>query len=166
MKSAAVTVARRCLAELGVPVWGGQITHRTTRFGGPPGNPAAFFELDHVVLPDGAIVGQRHREHLTRAAHALPGGCAGQIVVPVPARLLSWVRDQLEDPLRPGRDLAARADHARLLLRSCHAPIQTPGYAGPAAMQAPLGDSDLDWAAIENAAGAETSGPTAHPYEA
>ena len=77
------------------------------RFGGPPGNPAAFFELDHVVLPDAAIVGQRHREHLTRAAHALPGGCAGQIVVPVPARLLSWVRDQLEDPLRPGRDLAA-----------------------------------------------------------
>ncbi|MGA8652896.1 MAG: ParA family protein [Xanthobacteraceae bacterium] len=30
MESAAVTVARRCLAELGVPVWGGQITHRAS----------------------------------------------------------------------------------------------------------------------------------------
>jgi hypothetical protein len=83
------------------------------------------------------------------------------------ARLLSRVRDQLEDPLSPGRDLAARADHARLLLRSCHAPIQTPGYAGPAAMQAPLGDSDLDWAAVQAPSRRpETSGPRAHPYEA
>src|SRR5262249_8266656 len=111
------------------------------RFTGPPGNPAAFVELDHMVLPDGTIVGQRHREHLTRAAHPLPTGRFGQIVVAVPAGLLSRIPDQLEDPPRPGRDLAARADHPRLLLRSCHAPIQTavpsaapgrrPGTTGP-----------------------------------
>jgi hypothetical protein len=63
-----------------------------------------------------------------RAGQATPGaprGCLGQVVVAVPARLLSRVRDQLEDPPSPGRDLAARADHPRLLLRSCHVPIQT-----------------------------------------
>jgi chromosome partitioning protein len=30
MEAPAVTAARRCLAELQVPVWGGQITHRTS----------------------------------------------------------------------------------------------------------------------------------------
>jgi len=34
-------------------------------------------------------------------------------------------------------------------------------------MQALLGDSDLDWAAVQAPnRRAETSGPTAHPYEA
>jgi hypothetical protein len=34
-------------------------------------------------------------------------------------------------------------------------------------MQAPLGDSDLDWAAVQAPSRRpETSGPTAHPYEA
>jgi len=73
-----------------------------------------------VVLPDAAM-GERHREHITGAADALPGGRPGQVVVAVPARLRSRIRDQLEDRSRPGRDLAAGADHARRLL-SCHAP--------------------------------------------
>jgi hypothetical protein len=71
-----------------------------------------------------------HREHRTRAADALPGGRFGQVVVAVPARLLDGIGDQLKDPLRRRRDLAAGADHARRILRSCHAPIQT--STGPA----------------------------------
>ena len=121
---------------------------RLAWFGGSPGNPAAFFELDHVVLPDRAVVGQRHREHLTRAAHALPSGCFGQIVVAVPPGLLSRIRDQLEDSPRTGRDLAARTDYARLLLSSCHAPIQTAVYPRPAAIVDLLSDSDPDRTAV------------------
>jgi len=98
-------------------------------FGGQPGNPAALLELDHVVLPDGALA-DGHREYGTRAADALPGGRLGQVVVAVPARLLSRVRDQLEDPARRRRDLATSADHARRILRTRHAPIQTPA-SGP-----------------------------------
>src|SRR5215472_28030 len=79
-----------------------------------------------MVLPDIAP-GQRHREHITRPADPLPIGCPGQVVVAVPAWLLSRLRDELEDPLRPGRYLAAGADHAWCLLLGRHAPIQAPG---------------------------------------
>src|SRR6516165_4014246 len=96
------------------------------RLGGHPGDPAALVELDHVVLPDSAH-GQRHREHVTPAADPLPAGCLDQVVVAVPAWLLSRIGYQLEDPSRPGRDLTAGADHARRLLLSRHAPIQAPG---------------------------------------
>src|SRR5215467_14625974 len=97
--------------------------------GGPPGDQAVFVELDHVVFPD-AAVGERHREQITRPADPLPVRCPGQVVVAVPARLLSRIRDQLEDPPRLGRDLSAGADHARRLLLDCHVPIQTRGH-GP-----------------------------------
>jgi hypothetical protein len=63
---------------------------------------------------DGAS-GERHREHVARAADALPLGRDRQVVIAIPARLLGGVSDELEDPLRLGRDLAARADHARWL---------------------------------------------------
>ena len=88
-----------------------------------PGDPAAFLELHHVVLPD-LTPGQRHRENVTGAPDALPGRCAGQVVVAVPARLRRRIRDQLEDPPRPGRDLPGRADHPRRILLSCHALIK------------------------------------------
>ena len=50
-----------------------------------------------------------------------PAARCGQVVVAVPARLGRRIRDQREDPLRPGRDLPAGADHPRRLLLSCHA---------------------------------------------
>src|ERR1043165_6303306 len=96
---------------------------RLAHLGGAPGHPAALLELHHVVLPD-LTTAQRHREHVTDLADALPGVRRAQVVVTVPARLLSRIRDQLEDTLRPGRDLTAPADHARCLLLSCHTPIQ------------------------------------------
>jgi hypothetical protein len=95
------------------------------RFGGHPGKPTALFELDHVILPDAAL-GERHREDSTRAADALPGGCHTQVVVAIPAWLLSRIGDQLEDPPWPSRDLTAGADHARRLLPRCHVSIQAP----------------------------------------
>jgi GrpB-like predicted nucleotidyltransferase (UPF0157 family)/predicted GNAT superfamily acetyltransferase len=88
-----------------------------------PGDPPALLELDHVVLPDGTR-GERHREHLARAADTLPVGRLGQVGVAVPARLRDRIGDQLEDLPRPGRDLAAGADHTRRILLGCHALIQ------------------------------------------
>src|SRR5690349_16661406 len=98
---------------------------RLPHLGRAPGHQAALLELHHVVLPD-LTAAQRHREYVADLPDALPGVRRAQVVVTVPARLLSRVRDQLEDPLRPGRDLTARADHARRLLLGCHAPIQAP----------------------------------------
>src|SRR4029077_16856036 len=86
-----------------------------------PGDPAAFLELHHVVLPD-LTPGQRHRENVTGAPDALPGRRAGQVVVAVPARLRRRIRDQLEDLRRPGRDLPGGADHPWRVLLSCHVP--------------------------------------------
>jgi len=104
-----------------------QVPGRTLpRFGGHPGDPAALVELDHVILPD-AAPGQPHRAHVASLADPLPVGRFGQVVVAVPARLLGRIRDQLEDPSRGGRDLAASADHARRLLLGRHAPIQAAG---------------------------------------
>src|SRR5258707_1105163 len=91
------------------------------RLGRRPGNAAALVELDHVVLPDAAI-GERHQEHLTRATDALPARCLGQVLVAVPAWLLSWISDELEDHSRPGRDLTAGTDDARNLIVTCHVP--------------------------------------------
>jgi hypothetical protein len=76
-----------------------------------------------VILPD-AAPHQRHREDITRTADALPVRRRGQVVVTVPARLLSRIGDQLEDPFRRGRDLPAGTDHALLFLTGCHAAIQ------------------------------------------
>src|ERR1035441_2063480 len=83
--------------------------------------------------------GQRHREHITGAADPLPGGRPDQVVVAVPARLRSRIRDQLEDRPRPGHDLTAGADHAWPLLLSCHPPIQAPRQAVQEAQVEELG---------------------------
>jgi hypothetical protein len=89
------------------------------RLGGRPGDPAALLELGHVVFPHVAR-GDRRREHLARAADPLPFRRLGEVVVAVPPGLLERVGDQLEDPLRRGRDLAARAHHADVVLPTCH----------------------------------------------
>src|SRR5689334_19686600 len=98
---------------------------RLAHLGGAPGHPAALLELHHVVLPD-LTAAQRHREHITDPPDALPGVRRAQVVVAIPARLLSRIRDQLEDPLGPGRDLTARNDDTPFLLLGCHVPIQAP----------------------------------------
>ena len=95
------------------------------RLGGHPGDPAALLELGHVVLPD-AAPGERHREHPTCAADALPGRRPGQVVAAVRARLLSPVGDQLEDRARLSRNLTAGTDHARSLLLRDHASAERP----------------------------------------
>src|SRR5829696_7291312 len=56
-----------------------------------------------MVLPDAAL-GGRHHEHVPVAADALPGGRLGQVVVAVPAWLLSRIRDELEDVPRLRRE--------------------------------------------------------------
>src|SRR5260370_27931032 len=94
------------------------------RPGRVPSHAAALGELDHVVLPDAAI-GERHHEHLTRATDALPAGCPGQVLVAVPAWLLSRISDELEDLSRPGRDLTVGPDDARNLIMACHVPIHS-----------------------------------------
>src|SRR5205807_1781927 len=77
-----------------------------------PRDPAPLVELDHVIVPDTAR-GERHREHIAGAPDSLPGGCAGQVIVAVPAWLLRRIRDQLEDQPRSGRDLPAGTHHVR-----------------------------------------------------
>src|SRR5260370_41600738 len=62
------------------------------RLGRLPGNAAALVELDRVILPDAAM-GERHQEHLTRATDPLPAACPGQVLVAVPAWLLSRISD-------------------------------------------------------------------------
>jgi len=64
-----------------------------------------------VVLPDGAIPGERHQEGITRPVHTLPGRRPRQVLVAVPARLRRRIRDQLEDPLRAGGDLPSGGDY-------------------------------------------------------
>src|SRR5260370_27378290 len=96
------------------------------RPGRVPSHAAALGELDHAVLPDAAI-GERHHEHLTRATDALPAGCPGQVLVAVPAWLLSRISDELEDLCGPGRDLTAGTDDTRNLIVACHVPIESAG---------------------------------------
>src|SRR5262249_61918736 len=96
-----------------------------TRLGRLPGDTAALVEFDHVVLPNVALCG-RHREDLAYRADTLACGGLGQVVVAVPAWLLTRISDELEDRLRPRRDLAAGPDHARNLGVSGHGFIQAP----------------------------------------
>src|SRR5215831_14971977 len=104
-----------------------QVTRRLpTRLGGPPGDPPALVELDHVVLPD-FTPGQCRPEHIASTADPLPGFRRGQVVVAIPARLFGRIGDQVEDRRRADRDLTGGADHPRRLMISCHAAIQAPG---------------------------------------
>ena len=95
------------------------------RLGRCPGNASALVEFDYAILPDVAR-GGRHQEHVTRAANPLPGRRLGQVVVAVPAWLLSRVHDELEDLLRPCCDLATGADNAGNLIVTCHTSIEAP----------------------------------------
>lgn len=57
------------------------------RLGGFPRDATALLELDDVILPDGAVPGERHAEHVTDVADALPGDGVGQVAVTVSTRL-------------------------------------------------------------------------------
>jgi hypothetical protein len=115
-----------------------------------PGDPSALLELDNVILPD-AAAGGRHHEHVTYAADPLPGRRLSQVVVAVPAWLLSRIRDELEDLPRPSRELATGADNAGNLFVTCHPCIEAPEASGarrrgrrpaPSARAAPHGTRD------------------------
>src|SRR5271163_2989802 len=75
-----------------------------------PRDATGFNEVDNVVLTD-AVTSQRHAEHLTDTPDPLPWFGFHEVVIAVPQRLLRGVGNQLEDPLRACRDLAARAHH-------------------------------------------------------
>jgi len=91
-----------------------------------PRNETTFVELDHSVLAD-ATAKQPHGEDIADGADSLPGLRFPEVVVPVPARLLRRVSDQLEDRLRPCRDHSARAHDPRHLLGVAHPPIVAAG---------------------------------------
>src|SRR6185369_6567805 len=99
---------------------------------GSPRDPATLLELDHVVLPDGAL-GQHHDEDVTDHPHPLPTGSLSQVVVAVPLRLARRVRDQLEDPFGRSADAATRAHDPVLVLRHATHAITTRAllYAAP-----------------------------------
>src|SRR6185312_17107632 len=98
---------------------------RPAGIGRCPGDPAPLLELDDVVLPH-TPARRRHHEHLTRAADALPVRRLGQVVVPVPPRLLNRIRDQLEDLGRLGRNLPTGTDDLRTLAVTGHSRIEPP----------------------------------------
>src|SRR5680860_902017 len=92
------------------------------RLGWSPGNAVTLVELDHVVLSH--VVGRRrHDEDITNGADSLPRRCLRQVVVAIPARLLSRVSNELEDPPGLGRNDAAGADDAQVLMLTRHRPI-------------------------------------------
>ena len=94
-----------------------------SRLGRSPSDAVALVELDHVVLPHVAFRGG-HGEDITDSADSLPGRRLQQVVVAIPARLLGRVSDELEDLPSPGRDLAAGADDAQVLMVTGHRPIE------------------------------------------
>jgi hypothetical protein len=56
--------------------------------GRSPRDESASIELDYVVSPHIALR-RRHDEHLAECADPLPGRCLSQVVITVPARVLS-----------------------------------------------------------------------------
>jgi hypothetical protein len=76
-----------------------------------------------MVIPDSAPC-QPHGEHVAYSPHALSGRSFFQIVVAVPARLLGWVGDELENAVCAGSDLAVRPYDAPRLLLVGHTLIQ------------------------------------------
>jgi hypothetical protein len=76
-----------------------------------PGDQPAFVELDHVVLPDRAVV-ERHGEDVTDAAHALTVRRMAEVVVAVPLGLARGVGDELEDRRGGCGDLPTGIDHS------------------------------------------------------
>src|SRR5664279_2187283 len=95
------------------------------RLGRLPGDAPTLDELHHVVLPNTAT-GERHREHVTNATDALAGWCLGQVVVSVPPRLLRRIGNQLEDRLKPGRDIPTRAGDPWDPIGACHSHHRSP----------------------------------------
>src|SRR5258708_2477806 len=91
-----------------------------TRLCGSPRHTPAFIEFDHMILPNTALC-DRHGEHFTEGPDSLPVGSISQVVVTVPARLLSRVSNELKNTLSAGRNLAARACEARNFLVTRHA---------------------------------------------
>jgi len=103
-----------------------QVTRRLlTPFGRFPGNAPAFLELDDVVLSDVCLC-RRNDEHLTERSDALPVGGFGQVVVAVPARLLSSVGDEFKDALGVRSNLTSRHNDAFAVFLAGHGYIKAP----------------------------------------
>jgi hypothetical protein len=88
-------------------------------FGGIPRNTPTLLELDDVIFPDVRPLG-RHSEHFTDRSDALPASGLGQVVVAIPAWLLSRVRNQLKDTLGTCGNLASCANDALTVFFASH----------------------------------------------
>ncbi len=94
-----------------------------TRLGRSPGDAATLLQLDHVVLADVALR-ESHGEDITDGANSLPAGRFQEIVVAVPARLLTGIGDELEELPDLGRNIAVGADNAQILMGTAHGLIE------------------------------------------
>jgi len=93
-----------------------------TRLGRSPSHAETLIELDHMVLAD-RTPGERHGEHVADSADPLPWRRSRQVVVAIPAWLLSRVSDELEDPRGRDRNLPAGADDTHVIVTG-HRPIE------------------------------------------
>src|SRR5690606_40655701 len=78
---------------------------------------------------------QPRRENVPDRTHPLTGGRLREVVVTVPPRLLSRVRDEVEDEVGGRIDVAGRPDHAGNVV-GCHGPIK-PAQGGATAPTRP-----------------------------
>jgi len=96
-----------------------------TWLSGPPCNQPTLLELDYMILPN--VPSPRHHgEHATDRRDALARSGLDQVVVAVPARLLGWVGNKVENRLSACRNLAACSCHAWTFFLT-HLPIQPQG---------------------------------------
>lgn len=92
-----------------------------SRLGGSPCNEPALIELDHMILSNGAVPGEGHREHVANVVDSLPGLGLSKVVVAVPTWLSCWIGDELKYQLGVGRDLPTGAHYARAFPVIVHA---------------------------------------------
>src|SRR5690606_6272872 len=98
-----------------------------TAVGGPPRDAAILLEFDDVVVPHTAV-GQVHAKDIANGGDALTFVGAGEVVVAVPARLLSRIGDQAEQRLRAGGNVPGDTYDAWLVGVGVHEHIEALRY--------------------------------------